>query len=260
MPLDGTLDFEKGPGQLKTVCFSWLYAPYKLNQTRHIVSLNGAHITLFFHKPQGQHASVKVYNSLTCLLCYIKKKNKVVKCITTKSNLAYTWTIYPQKAPVQWHNNVKNSPSVLHTWHPRLVDKPRKLCVHYTSSPALNGVADWACVSWEHTFLFGEVRETSKRCVGWGSLTAWHGSSGSVLKQSRWKWWNGAVCQLSPASANSTKTVSPVTQLIPIIVPERETSLVCLLPSAVHLQAVGQALPVKDMNSQFLWGPKNNSF
>lgn len=32
---------------------------------------------------------------------------------------------------------VKNGPSVLNTWHPRLADKPRKLCVHYTSSPAL---------------------------------------------------------------------------------------------------------------------------
>lgn len=32
---------------------------------------------------------------------------------------------------------VKNSPSVLNNWHRRLADKPRKLCVHYTSSPAL---------------------------------------------------------------------------------------------------------------------------
>lgn len=152
-------------------------------------------------------------------------------------------------------------PPALHTWHPHLVDKPRKLCVHYTSSPALNRVSAWAWVSWEHTFLFGEVREMSERCVGWGLPTAWHGSlsSSSLLKQSRWKWWNGAVCQLSPASASNTKTVSVVTQLIPISVPEREPSPVCLLPSAVHLQAVGQALPVKNVNSQLLWGPWNNS-
>lgn len=115
---------------------------------------------------------------------------------------------------------VKNGPTVLNNWHPRLGDKPRKLCVHYTSSPALNRVPGWAWVSWKHTFLFGEVRATSERCVGWGLFTAWHGSS--VLKQSRWKWWNGTVCQLSPASASSTKTVSVVTQLIPVTVPERE--------------------------------------
>lgn len=155
---------------------------------------------------------------------------------------------------------LKNGPSVLNTWHPRLCEKPRKLCVHYTSSPALNSVADWA---WSflrtHIPIWRGERETSERCVGWGLLTAWHGSGGGVLKQSRWKWWNGTVCQLSPASANSTKTVSVVTQLIPITVPEGEPSPVCLLPSAVHLQAVGQMLPVKDMNRQFLWGPRNNS-
>lgn len=153
---------------------------------------------------------------------------------------------------------IKNGPSVPSTWHPRLGDKPRKLCVHYTSSPALDRVAGGAWVSWEHTFLFGEVRETSERCVGRGLLTARHGSSFGVLKQSRWKWWNGTLCQLSPASASSTKTVSVVTQLIPITVPEREPSPVCLLPSAVHLQAVGQMLPVK-YNRQSLWGPWNNS-
>lgn len=184
-------------------------------------------------------------------------KIKLFKCITTKSKFCVHMSrLSTKRLLFGYIIKVKNGPSVLNTWHLHLVDKPRKLCVHYTSSPALNRVANWAWVSWEHTFLFGEVRETSERCVGCGLLAARHGS---VLKQSRWKWWNGTMCQLSPASASSTKTVSVVTQLIPITVPERELRPVCLLPSAVHLQAVGQMLPVKDMNRQFLWGPRNNS-
>lgn len=148
-------------------------------------------------------------------------KIKLFKCITTKSKFCVHMSRWSTKGLLFGYIiKVKNGPSVLNTWHPHLVDKPRKLCVHYTSSPALNRVADWAWVSWEHTFLFGEVRETSERCVGCGLLVARHGS---VLKQSRWKWWNGTMCQLSQASASSTKTVSVVTQLIPITVPERES-------------------------------------
>lgn len=68
------------------------------------------------------------------------------------------------------------------------------------------------------------------------------------LKKSRWLRWNGTVCQLSPTWASSTKTVSVVTQLIPITVPERDPNPAGLLPSVQHLQAVGQMLPVNCMN------------
>lgn len=68
------------------------------------------------------------------------------------------------------------------------------------------------------------------------------------LKKSRWLRWNGTVCQLSPTWASSTKTVSFVTQLIPITVPERDPNPAGLLPTVLHLQAVGQMLPVNCMN------------
>lgn len=56
------------------------------------------------------------------------------------------------------------------------------------------------------------------------------------------------MCQLSPTWASRTKTVSVVTQLIPITVPERDPNPAGLLPSVLHLQAVGQMLPVNYMN------------
>ena len=49
----------------------------------------------------------------------------------------------------------------------------------------------------------------------------------------------------APASANNTKTVSVVTRLIPITVPERETSPVCLLPSAAPPPGGGSAAASK---------------
>lgn len=137
---------------------------------------------------------------------------------------------------------------LLSSQSPQLGDRPEELCTRLTSSPARNGVAGGSGgFSWEHAFLFGGPgeRDMWEVCGLRGLLSARRGRGGSTFKQSRWKWWNGTVCQLSPASASSTKTVSVVTQLIPITVAERGASQVRLLPSAVHLQAVGQMLPVK---------------
>lgn len=66
-------------------------------------------------------------------------KNKLVECFTSKSKSTIHMNQLSTKGLLfSYIMKVKNGPSVLNTWHScHIADKPRKLCVHYTSSPAL---------------------------------------------------------------------------------------------------------------------------